>query len=109
MFKDRMDYIILLTTSFPSLLICYKYNVILEINDKKKNFICSILIVLLILFNIFMFINIKYKISLIKTIICINIFNFFITILYMIYKPNIQNIYLILIPLLNIIYIYNKK
>lgn len=106
-----MKYIILFATIFPSLIIYSKSNEIIEINNFKKTFIATILIGFLLLLNILMIINMKYKLSLLKTIIFINIINFFVTILYMIYKSNtnMQSIYLILIPLLNIIYIYNKK
>jgi hypothetical protein len=110
-YKDKMNYIILFTTIFPSLLIYFKSNEIIEINDTKKVFITTILISFSILLNILIFINMKYKLSLLKTILFINIINFFVTLLYIIYKSNtnIQSMYLILIPLLNIIYIYNKK
>jgi hypothetical protein len=106
-----MKYIILFTTIFPSFIIYIKSGEIIKSNDIKKSFIATILMFFSILLTILMFINMKYGISLLKTALLINIINFFVTILYMIYKnnTNMQSICLILIPLLNIIYIYKNK
>lgn len=113
--KIEMENVIYFTTICPIILKYIKYDqsdkyYSLYIDHESKKLIGYILMICSLCFTFFNIINIRKNISLLKICFFINIMNFFLSILYMIYKKNIliPDIGCILIIVLNITWLSIK-
>lgn len=108
-----MKSVIFFTTIFPVLIKFTKYdrydkNYAFYINDESKKTIGIVLMFCSLLLTFFTITNIRRKISLSKIFFFINIINFILSIIYVIYKniPSIIDISCILIIVLNIMWLF---